>query len=70
MSLKFQTRKWDVEITWEQMTLTPLGTANDQRATSSENTSGLVQTNNTNYFLFHLIEQLFIPGHKQEHLSQ
>ncbi len=70
MSLKFQTRKWDVEITWEQMTLTPLGTANDHRDTGSENTSGIVQTNNTNYFLFNLIEQLFAPGRKQEHLSQ
>ncbi len=70
MSLKFQTRKWDVEITWEQMTLTPLGTGNGPREMNSETTSGLVQNHNTNYFLFHLIEQLFAPGHKQEHLSQ
>jgi hypothetical protein len=70
MSLKFQTAKWNVEINWKQMTLTPLGTANGHRDSSSENTSGIVQTNNTNYFLFDLIDQIFTPGHKQEHLSQ
>ncbi len=70
MSLKFDTAKWNVEITWEQLTLTPLGTANSHRDTSSENTSGIVQPSNTNPFLFNLIEQLFTPGHNQEHLSQ
>lgn len=70
MSLKFETAKWNVEINWKQMTLTPLGTANGHRDSNSENTSGIVQTNNTNYFLFKLIDQLFTPGHKQEHLSQ
>jgi hypothetical protein len=69
MSLKFETAKWNVEITWEQMTLTPLGTAPGHGDANPENTSGLVQTTNTNYFLFNLIEQLFAPGHKQEHSS-
>ena len=72
MSLKFDTAKWNIEITWEQLTLTPLGTANANRGMSSENTSGILQprTSNTNHFLFNLIEQLFAPGQKQEHLSQ
>ncbi len=69
MSLKFETAKWNVEITWEQMTLTPLGSANSRRDPNPENTSGLVPTNNTNYFLFNLIEQLFAPGQQQEHSS-
>jgi hypothetical protein len=68
MSLKFQTAKWNVEINWKQMTLTPLGTTN-ARNSNSENTSGNVPTNNTNYFLFKLIDQIFTPGQKQEHLS-
>lgn len=70
MSLKFQTRKWDVEITWEQMTLTPLGTTNSVRGTMTDNKTGIIQTTNTNYFLFNLIEQLFAPTKKQEPLSQ
>ena len=75
MSLKFETAKWNVEITWEQLTLTPLGTANsnhggNSQGTNSEDTSGIVQPSNTNPFLFNLIEQLFTPGHNQEHLSQ
>ena len=70
MSLKFQTRKWDVEITWEQMTLTPLGTATGQRGTMTEHKTGIVQADNRNYFLFKLIEQVFAPRYKQEHLSQ
>jgi hypothetical protein len=70
MSLKFQTRKWDVEITWEYLTLTPLGTTTSPRGTMSADSSPLVQTNNTNYFLFELIAQLFASQHKQEHLSQ
>lgn len=70
MSLKFQTRKWDVEITWEQMTLTPLGTATGQRGTIADPKTGIVQTDNRNDFLFKLIEQVFAPTHKQESLSQ
>ena len=70
MSLKFETTKWNVEITWQQLTLTPLGTAHSNRGTSSEPNSDLAQTNPTNYFLFNLIERLFTAGHKQEHLSQ
>ncbi|HEX4950258.1 MAG TPA: hypothetical protein VFZ34_26575 [Blastocatellia bacterium] len=70
MSLKFQTRKWDVEITWEQMTLTPLGTTKDVRDTRPENPTDSAQTNAANYFLFNLIEQIFAPSYKQEHLSQ
>lgn len=70
MSLKFQTRKWDVEINWQQMTLTPLGTTTDQRGSMPEHKTGIVQTDNRNYFLFELIEQVFAPNRKQEHLSQ
>ena len=70
MSLKFQTRKWDVEINWQQMTLTPLGTASGQRDSIANDKTGIVQTSNTNYFLFELIEQVFAPNRKQEHLSQ
>lgn len=70
MSLKFETTKWNVEITWQQLTLTPLGTAQSNRGTNADNNSALVQTNPTNYFLSTLIERLFTSGHKQEHLSQ
>jgi len=70
MSLKFQTRKWDVEINWQQMTLTPLDTATGQRRSLGENHTGIVQPENRNYFLFELIEQVFAPNRKQEHLSQ
>lgn len=70
MSLKFQTRKWEVEITWEQMTLTPLGTTNIVRGAMADKKTGIIQTTNTNYFLFNLIEQLFAPTKKQEPLSQ
>lgn len=68
MSLKFQIRKWDVEISWEQLTLTPPGAKDGDSFT--ENKPGIIQTNNTNYFLFNLIENLFTSTHKQEHLSQ
>jgi hypothetical protein len=52
------------------MTLTPLGTANHQRGTIADDKTGIVQTNNSNYFLFELIEQVFAANRKQEHLSQ
>lgn len=68
MSLKFETRKWDVEITWEQMTLTPIGTVNgdsmNQHSISQDPTTA------SNNFLFNLIEQIFAPTPHQEHLSQ
>lgn len=68
MSMKFQTRKWDVEITWEQMTLTPIGTANGD----SLNQHSISKDSNTasSNFLFNLIEQIFAPKQTQEHLSQ
>lgn len=68
MSLKFQTRKWDVEITWEQMTLTPLGTANGDSLHEHHISNN--PTNASNNFLFNLIEQMFAPKQTQEHLQQ
>ena len=70
MSLKFQIRQWEVEMTWEQMTLTPLGTTQSTNGTMPENKTGITKTTNTNYFLFDLIEQLFVPTYQQEHLSK
>jgi hypothetical protein len=66
--MRFQTRKWDVELTWEQMTLTPLGTTTS--GTSADQKTGIVQPDHRNFFLFELIEQVFAPNQKQEQLSQ
>lgn len=70
MSLKFQTTKWDVEITWEQLTITPLGTVQGNHHMHNEGTESKSQSGAANYFLFDLIGQLFGSTTKQEHVSQ
>lgn len=71
MSLKFQTRKWDIEINWEQLTMTPLGTTlSGHNSMIEEDVADQSQPGTTSYFLFDLIGQLFGSTQKQEQLSK
>ncbi|MBL8206955.1 MAG: hypothetical protein JNM09_22170 [Blastocatellia bacterium] len=70
MSLKFQTRKWDIEINWEQLTITPLGTTLGGHNAMIEDVADQSQSGTASYFLFDLIGQLFGSTQKQEQLSK
>lgn len=70
MSLKFQTAKWDVEITWEQLTVTPLGKMDGDDYRSADQDVSNPKISAANYFLFDLIGQLFASGQHQEQISK
>jgi hypothetical protein len=68
--MKFQTTKWDVEITWEQLTITPTGTTAGQSHTRAEEANENSHPRTAHYFLFNLLGQLGGAEQKQEQLSQ
>ena len=70
MSLKFQTTKWQVEITWEQLTVTPIGMVDGNYHRSADYDTSKSQIGAANYFLFDLIGQLFASGQPQERISK